>query len=758
MQPVSLAFFWHQHQPYYPNDLTGENEFPWVRLHGTKDYWGMARHIQEVPEFRCTINLVPSLLVQLLKYTDEGASDRHLDVSRMPADGLAKADALYLLDHFFMANGDSMIRPSARYHELFLKRRVGTDSAESALSRFSVRDLRDLQVWSNLAWMHPILFELDADLREFQLKGQSYSEADKSWLLDKQLDVLRQIIPMHRKLAEGGQLELTTTPFYHPILPLLWDKRLARQAMPGCELPKHLDSYRDDAVEHLRRAVAFHEQLFGEKPRGMWPSEGSVAQEIIGAIADVGIEWIATDEEILMASTGGRVSRDPHGHLRHPELLYRPWLAADGDQQLQMIFRDHGLSDLIGFQYQRADYVSAAMDLLGRVEEIGRATEPLNGGRPTLVPIILDGENCWEYYHDGGVAFLRTLYHEAARRGSIPPVRIGEHLREHPATDRIDRLFAGSWISHNFAIWIGHHEDRTAWDLLHDARERLMVASAVGQVSNLPGQNTFERSVPDRPVERAGYKPAPLNKLAQAWQELFIAEGSDWFWWYGPEFSCEQDKLFDRLFRTHLQNVYSLLGEPAPANLNEPIKRNGHRRLHTLPTGFLPVKVDGRATFFEWINAGIYEAGSERGTMAQVTDGAIRRIHFGFDRSRLLLRVDTAKRACEDFQRAEIDELRIRFVEPEGLELTVRGLSNESPTVTLNAAPIPVGAVRAAAAVGQIFELSVTLAALGVKPGSVLKFFAEAFSKGQSSDRAPRETTIELIVPPPDFEQILGQV
>lgn len=729
MPPVSLAFFWHQHQPYYPNDLTGENEFPWVRLHGTKDYWGMARHIQEVPEFRCTINLVPSLLVQLLKYTDGSGSDRHLDVSRMPADGLSRADALYLLDHFFMANGDSMIRPSPRYHELFMKRRVVTDSAESALPRFTVRDLRDLQVWSNLAWMHPILFEVDPELREFKLKGQSYSEADKAWLLDKQLDVLRQIIPLHRQLAEGGQVELTTTPFYHPILPLLWDKRLARQAMPGCELPKHLDSYREDAIEQLRRAVAFHTELFGEKPRGMWPSEGSVAQEIIGAIADVGIEWIATDEEILMASTGGRVSRDPHGHLRNPELLYRPWLASDGDKQLQMIFRDHGLSDLIGFQYQRADYVIAAMDLLGRVEEIGRACGSAGvSPAPTLVPIILDGENCWEYYHDGGVAFLRTLYHEAARRGAINPVCIGEHLREHPATDRIDRLFAGSWISHNFAIWIGHHEDRTAWDLLHDARERLKQVQA-----------------------RSSVTP---EKLAQASQELFIAEGSDWFWWYGPEFGSAQDKLFDRLFRTHLQNIYSLLGEPAPANLNEPIKRNGHRRLHTLPTGFLPVKVDGRATFFEWISAGIYEAGSERGTMVQVTDGVVRRIQLGFDQTRLLLRVDTASRAREDFERSGIDELRIRFVEPEGLELAVTGFGEASLAVTLNGAETSAGD----AAISQVFELGVMLSALDVQSGSVLKFFVELFAKGQSCDRAPRETTLELTVPPPDFEQILWQV
>jgi alpha-amylase/alpha-mannosidase (GH57 family) len=749
MQPVSLAFLWHQHQPYYPNDLTGENEFPWVRLHGTKDYWGMARHIQEVPEFQCTINLVPSLLVQLLRYTDGSGSDRHLDVSRQPADGLSQADACYLLDHFFMANVDSMIRPSPRYHELFLKRRVGSDSSESALHRFSTRDLRDLQVWSNLAWMHPILFELDVDLRDFRAQGHSYSEADKVWLLDKQLEVLRQIIPLHRKLVEGGQVELTTTPFYHPILPLLWDKKLARQAMPDCELPRHLESYRDDAVEQLRQAVQFHESLFGMPPRGLWPSEGSVAQEIIPAIADVGIEWLATDEEILMASTGGRVSRDPHGQVRHPELLYRPWLVAEGDRQLQIVFRDHSLSDLIGFQYQRADHVMAALDLLGRVEEIGRAVERSQTGRPALVPIILDGENCWEYYQDGGVGFLRSLYHEVARRGSIRSVRIGEYLRANPATDRIDRLFAGSWISHNFAIWIGHQEDRSAWDLLHEARERLRAATAA----------------------HAKTKTALPEKLAQAWRELYIAEGSDWFWWYGPEFSTPQESLFDRLFRTHLQNIYALLGEPAPAILNEPIKRNGHRRKHSLPTGFLPVKVDGRETFFEWISAGKYEVGSERGTMAQVTDGVIRRVHFGFDRSRFLVRVDTSGGTREAFAREAMDEVRIRFVEPVGREVIIRELSSPSPTVTLKTSETSTLADHSSkpqaptarlsigeAAVETILEVAVKLSELHVEPGTVLKFFVEAFSQGLSADRAPRETTIEVTVPPPYFEQIMWQV
>ncbi len=150
MSMVSLALMWHQHQPYYPDDVAGENPMPWVRLHGTKDYIGMALHLEEVPEFRCTINLVPSLIVQIVAYVN-GATDRHLQVSRAPADGLSRDDALYLLDNFFMASPDSMIRPYPRYHELYAQRALGVESASQALPRFRERDLRDLQVWSNLS-------------------------------------------------------------------------------------------------------------------------------------------------------------------------------------------------------------------------------------------------------------------------------------------------------------------------------------------------------------------------------------------------------------------------------------------------------------------------------------------------------------------------------------------------------------------------------------------------------------------------------
>ena len=219
MQPTSLALFWHQHQPYYPDDVSGETLMPWVRLHGTKDYYGMALHLMEVPEFHCSINLVPSLLVQIQRYTDKGGSDRHLDVSRAPADGLTEADTQYLLDQFFMASVDNMIRPYPRYHELYLKRGLGADPVEKAAPRFSERDLRDLQVWNNLTWMHPLAFEKDPELRELRDKGRYWTEKEKNRLLEKQMQILKQIIPLHRDLAERGQVELTTTPVYHPIMP-----------------------------------------------------------------------------------------------------------------------------------------------------------------------------------------------------------------------------------------------------------------------------------------------------------------------------------------------------------------------------------------------------------------------------------------------------------------------------------------------------------------------------------------------------------
>lgn len=729
MSTVSLALMWHQHQPYYPDDVSGENPMPWVRLHGTKDYLGMAMHLDEVPEFRCTINLVPSLLVQIEGYV-QGATDRHLRVSRAPVDGLSREDAFYLVDHFFMAFADAMIRPHPRYWELYQMRGMGVSSGEQALQRFRDRDLRDLQVWSNLAWFHPLLFEKDPELAEFRAKGRHYTESEKDWLLDKQRELLGQIIPLHRKLAERGQVELTTTPFFHPILPLLLDKRNAREAMPDVHLPKFPDGYPEDAEVHVRRAVESHERHFGQRPRGMWPSEGSVCQALIPLLARHGLEWIATDEEILACSTQGRVHRDSRGHVRNPELLYRPWKVAEGEHELAMVFRDHALSDQIGFHYQRSPGPAAASDLLGKLHAIGNACRQ---NPATLVPIILDGENCWEYFADGGVSFLRSVYQGAVQDPGIRPVTVGEFLRDHPPTETLGRLFAGSWISHNFAIWIGHPEDNRAWDALHETRNFLV-----------------------KEARSARHDP---ETLARAWDELYIAEGSDWFWWYGDDHSSALDALFDHLFRKHLRNVFTLLGQDPPGFLFAPISQAApHRPLHEQPSSFLNVKVDGRTSYFEWINAARYTCGNDRGTMTLVSQGILRQVHFGFDAHRLLIRIDTEGGDASD-RLAEVDRLRIGFVDPAEWEVIVEDPASPRPTAFVAHAGTPSSNGKTVeVAVDRILELAVPFSRLGLSPNDPLRFYVELLSGETSLDRAPREGIFELSVPTPDFERIMWQV
>jgi alpha-amylase/alpha-mannosidase (GH57 family) len=747
MAEVALAFLWHQHQPYYPDDVAGQNPMPWVRLHGVKDYYGMALHLREFPEMRCTINLVPSLLVQLQAYTDRGATDRFLDISRVPADGLTEEDSLFLLDQFFMANADQMIRPFPRYAELYQRRGVGRNTAREALRRFNERDLRDLQVWFNLTWIHPLAIERNQELRDLRDKGRGFTEAEKGRLLDKHLDILRSIIPLHRELMEAGQVELTTTPFFHPILPLLFDKRLAREALPEVRLPRAAGGYPEDAAVHVRRAVEQHARLFGGPPRGMWPAEGSVCQAMLPLLARHGIQWIATDEEILSHSTQGLTGRDSRGHVRNPERMYRPYKVAEAGHELGIVFRDQALSDMIGFHYQRSDAVAAADDLIMRLRSIRQA---INGSEPVLVSVILDGENCWEHYPGGGVSFLRALYERCTRARDIHPTQIGAYLDRQPPRDTLPHLFAGSWINHNFAIWIGHEEDNTAWDALHKAREHLKQRMADFGVSS--SDAAFEAVNGE-----LGARAADLaSRVRRAWEELYIAEGSDWFWWYGDDHSGAQDALFDYLFRKHLQNVYVILGDPPPPELGRPISRRGQRAVHTLPRAFLDVKIDGRQTFFEWISAGRYTCQNERGTMAMVSRGPMKDVYFGFDHRDLLLRVDfdhPARTVLADF-----DTLRIFFVEPPGRELLVEVPATAKQELRLLHDRQVVTAPDIRIGLDQIVEIAIPFDRLGVRVDQPIQFFVELLEGRQSRDRAPREGTINLTCPSPDFEQVMWDV
>jgi hypothetical protein len=416
--------------------------------------------------------------------------------------------------------------------------------------------------------------------------------------------------------------------------------------------------------------------------------------------------------------------------VRHPELLYRPWSVSEGDHELSIVFRDHSMSDQVGFHYQRSPGNHAAADFISKLHAIGDACRQ---NAATLVPVILDGENCWEYYPDGGVSFLRSLYHGAVRDPRIRPATVGEFLRDHPPADRLPRLFSGSWISHNFAIWIGHPEDNRAWDALHATRQFLVQQERTGR-----------------------YDPETLQR---AWDEIYIAEGSDWFWWYGDDHSSALDALFDHLFRKHLRNVYTLLGGDPPGSLFTPISQAiVHRPIHEQPNSFLNVKVDGRATYFEWINAARYVCGNDRGTMTLVTKGLMQCVWFGFSADRLLIRVDTEGGTARE-RLAEGSSLRIGFVDPHDWEIVVETPSAPRPVAYINhAGQTSSNGTTVEVATGRILELAVPFGRLGLKARDPIRFYVEILSGDSSLDRAPREGIFELTVPTPDFERIMWQV
>jgi hypothetical protein len=398
---------------------------------------------------------------------------------------------------------------------------------------------------------------------------------------------------------------------------------------------------------------------------------------------------------------------------------------SEAGQELAIVFRDHALSDQIGFRYQHADAIHAVNDFMGCLNGI---LQSVPTGEPALVSVILDGENCWEHYPGGGVAFLRELYHRCTTTQGVKSVTIGEFLKHHPPRTSLPKLFAGSWISHNFAIWIGHEEDNTARDALHRTREYLIRRQRDG-VSGQP--------------------------LLDAWREMHIAEGSDWFWWFGDDHSSAQDALFDYLFRKHLQNVYLLLGEEPPAELDRPISRHGHRVQYTKPRALLEVTVDGRYSFFEWVSAGHYCCQNERGTMAMAMKGPLQGLYFGFDLERLLLRIDCEEDAKDALD--EVDVLRVGFAEPAGFEVCIELPARVGQRARLlhNNTELP---AVVEVAIERIVEVAIRFDDLGVGVDEGIEFAVEVITNGQSRDRAPRQGGIRIARPSVDFERIMWDV
>ena len=492
---------------------------PWVRLHGTKDYLDMVTILEKYPSIHQTFNLVPSLLEQIEDYTNRTVKDKFLELSFKPANELTAQDKKFISDNFFSINTQRVISIHPRFYELYFK--------NLAKKEFSAQDYLDLQVWFNLAWIDPVFRQNRPELTALVNKARFFTEEEKHSVLNAQTEILEEIIPAYKKFIEKGQVEVTVSPYYHPILPLLYNTKIAREAKPKTILPKINFSYPQDTKQQIDDAVKFYQNRFTVPLSGMWPSEESVSEHILAPIIQSGVKWIVADEGILFKSLKKR--------KRDTRILYQPYLLKREDGDLNIVFRDRNLSDLIGFVYYNMKAEDAVNDFIRHLENINNEFK----GQDLLVTVALDGENAWEYYPNDGHDFLELLYQRIMDCEFIKATTIKEYLQTHESKSEIKRLAAGSWIYGEFGKWIGNPLKARAWEWLAQARKEL--------------EN------PKLKLEG--------SKLDLAWKQMYILEGSDWFCWYGED----TNGAFDKLFRTHLSNFYQLIGKDLPEYLNKPL-------------------------------------------------------------------------------------------------------------------------------------------------------------------------------------------
>ena len=735
MKPLNIAFLWHMHQPLYKDPFTGEYILPWVRLHGTKDYYDMVAILEDFPSLHQTFNLAPSLIEQINDYAGAGVSDKFLNLTLKPASDLTRDDKRFMVRNFFLANWEYMIKPLHGYWKLLKKRGFyhQEEEMDNALRYFTEQDFLDLQLLFNLAWIDPVMREADRFLKGLVEKGQGFTEEEKKKLVVKQQDIIKQILPKYREMEEKGIIEISTSPYYHPILPLLCDSYSARVAMPDIELPQKRFVCPEDAVEQIKRGIKLHQETFGKRPKGMWPSEGSVSEAIMPIIADEGIDWIATDEEILMKSLKKSIGRDSNGHCLDPEILYKPYYVTTNGKKLAMIFRDRILSDLIGFVYATWDAEKAADDFIDRLVKIHSSLAHPEG---CLVSIILDGENAWEYYKNDGRDFLIALYERLAKNPLMRLVTVSEHLHEYPPQEELPMLYSGSWINHNFKIWIGHSEDNTAWDYLKDARDVIVEYTAM--------------------LKQSGEFKKHQDAIAEAWKEIYAAEGSDWFWWYGDEHSSMSDKEFDELFRKHIKKVYSLIGKEPPLSLDIPIMLEEKvYKPATQPMAFINPVIDGEiSNYFEWLSAGRLERTDYGVAMhREARDGIVDTISYGFNLKSLFFRFDYIHDIIPYTQKWDVI-INFFFPKTVRIKITVEGEKADAKIIEKDSTSgefVEKQRLESIAA-KDVVELEVQFQTLNVKKGDEVRYFITIDGGQKGLERWPSKGYVAVTVPSEDFE------
>ncbi|MEI8349223.1 MAG: glycoside hydrolase family 57 protein [Candidatus Omnitrophota bacterium] len=516
--PTKVIFLWHMHQPCYKIPGTNHYSLPWVRLHAIKDYYGMARIIANFTKVKVAFNFSGVLLEQLLDYVN-GSSDSYLDVTAKQPAHLSREERAFIIDRFFSINFDRFVKPHRRYLQLYNKKL-------SLKSKFSTQDILDLQVLFNLFWFHTYTLQEDKNLKKLVLKEKNYNEADKAYIIQKQYKIMQEVIPLYKRLVHHGRIELTLTPYYHPIMPLLYDSDVVKE-FSYLKKPTLRFSSPDDCRWHLRQAKELFKKTFDYEPCGSWPSEGSVSEDVVSLYGQEGFKWIGTDEAILFKSlTTGYVSYDMIKNQRH--IIYRPYTFKD----VNIFFRDRNFSDMLSFVYQGWDDATfASNDLIEHFKRTHSYAKDIFKER--AITIIMDGENAWEYYKNNGVDFLERLY-SALEKSDVLTTSTPSEFLKHSSKRTLERLSSGSWINGDFGVWVGSKKNNIYWNILRNIRDM---------------------------VEKSKVSDMALTKIKNY---FYLIEGSDWFWWNTFEDTVGE---FKKIFCAYIEELYRLLGKTLPASI-----------------------------------------------------------------------------------------------------------------------------------------------------------------------------------------------
>jgi alpha-amylase/alpha-mannosidase (GH57 family) len=714
---MNVVILWHMHQPYYVNPLTKKARMPWVRLHAAKGYLDMIDLVTAQPEVRVNFNFSPVLVRQILELVDGEVEDEWETLSRRPAADLDNDARRHLLENFFKINWDTLVRPVPRYAELLAKRgaRYTLGKLDSIVRTFSEADFRDLQTLYNLQWCGFSALRRFPVLQEIKNKGRDFTEQEKTTVLDVHGKILGLVLQEYRAAAERGQIELTTTPYFHPIMPLVYDTHIAQRCQPHSPLPSPF-SAPEDVRAQLRLAQELHARVFGKPARGLWPSEGSIAPEIVPLMVEAGFDYFCSDEGNLFKS----LENDPAWNTRHIDhaALFQGWRIRAYDKTIQALFRDRPLSDFIGFDAARNETPRAVAHLIDNLKNIAKVAPGDRG----VTSLTLDGENAWEAFPDSGEAFLTSFYRALTSTPELKTSRLGDYFAAHPAHAETSHLHSGSWIRSDFDIWIGDPEENKAWEWLKETRHFL--------------------------VERIAQGNLPPERVEEAWWEIYAAEGSDWFWWYGPDFTIDTDFLFDELFRLHLQNVYRILGIEPPAHLDVPICLPSSDLGYTQPLRLLSPDISGGTDrFFNWLGAGRLDLTRQQTAMFQ-GDRIGQELFFGFGSSAFFLRLDLTRHP---------EAITIRFLLPHPARVTLRQTS-PGPIETIFETSedgvlfTPSPAANLLAHWGRSLIVAIPRQLLRVEPGHEFAFFLQLLEGGLQRERYPERGAIELTAPGKDFE------